>query len=47
MLFLYLLAAVLAVCLVVFAVTFILLKINMRPGKAPELADIGVAKHTR
>ena len=47
MLFLYLLAAVLAVCLAVFAVTFILLKINMRPGKAPELADISVAKHTR
>lgn len=47
MLLLYLLAAALGLCLAVFAVTYILLKINMRPGKAPELADAGVAKRTR
>lgn len=47
MLILYILAALLAVCLAVFAVTFILLKLNMRPGKAPELAQLSVAKRTR
>lgn len=47
MLILYILAALLAVCLAVFAVTFILLKLNMRPGPAPELAQLSVAEHTR
>ena len=47
MLILYIFAAVLAICLAVFTVTFILLEINMRPGKAPELAQVSVAKRTR
>lgn len=47
MLILYILAALLGICLLVFAVTFVLLKINMRPGRAPELADVSVAKRTR
>lgn len=47
MLILYIFAAVLAICLAVFIVTFILLEINMRPGKAPELAQVSVAKRTR
>ena len=33
MLILYILAALLGICLLVFAVTFVLLKINMRPGR--------------
>lgn len=47
MLILYIFAAVLGVCLLVFAVTFILLKLNMRPGRPPELADAAVAGRTR
>ena len=47
MLILYILAALLGICLLVFAVTFVLLKINMRPGRVPELADVSVAKRTR
>lgn len=47
MLILYIFAAVLGVCLLVFAVTYILLKLNMRPGRPPELADPAAAARTR
>ncbi|MCF0137316.1 MAG: alpha/beta hydrolase [Oscillospiraceae bacterium] len=47
MLVLYILLAVLIVCAAVFVITWVLLKITVRPGEAPNLYDPAVAGKTR